>query len=776
MDSWLSLIPGPMPASPGTPPVPTDDEWAGEQQRLIAMQWHLAAVRRGSPNYDPDPEIFRITAEPLPWKPGDLAWALRSLSEAGIDDDGQAYCLPAVIAQQIPLDMLAAYGPVLSAVLGELLDGNAEFPAEIRRPLAERYGRALARLTGELPPHLLFHGDRFGTAARDRLGERVADPATIAALEFAVTLTRPVPAKAWSRRAETLLTGAPQAVAAVRDVLRVFAEAAAWVYDDHDVLLRGLCWMAALDPADETTALLARVAEVAGVPRGRSADPRAARTAAAAVEALVERPGVEPARTLARLAVATRSKPLRARARTALDRIGAAHGWAQGEAQELAVDDHGLDRDGRRSWPAPGGHTLVVEIIDGKATVRAWRDGRPLKSLPAAVRDHAGPAKALAKEINKTLAVERARVEDLLSADRTWEWETWQERYLRHPVTGALGRRLIWQTPADHQAWVTGLPEQTATGWSVGGHGGPGWVVRLWHPVLAAPDEVAAWRDRITTATVRQPFKQAFREVYRLTPAEEQTRVYSNRFAGHILRYRQANALMRVRGWSANFLGPWDSGHHSEATRELAGGDWRVAFWHEAAGTIEGRSDQVEFCSTDQVRFARRDGRLWEPAPITEVPPRVLSEAMRDVDLFVGVTSIAADDSWADRGEHPFRAYWAEAGFGALTGGAEVRRDVLARLLPRLAIGPRCELTDRFLRVRGTRAIYKIHLGSGNILMEPDDAYLCVVPGGRATRVSLPFDDDERLSLILSKALLLAADDKITDASILRQLPGVSRG
>jgi hypothetical protein len=96
---------------------------------------------------------------------------------------------------------------------------------------------------------------------------------------------------------------------------------------------------------------------------------------------------------------------------------------------------------------------------------------------------------------------------------------------------------------------------------------------------------------------------------------------------------------------------------------------------------------------------------------------------------------------------------------------------VLTRLLPRLKIGERCELTDRFLRVRGARAIYKIHLGSANILMEPDDRYLCIVPGGKATRVSLPFDDDERLSLILSKAFLLAADDTITDATILQQVP-----
>ncbi len=144
---------------------------------------------------------------------------------------------------------------------------------------------------------------------------------------------------------------------------------------------------------------------------------------------------------------------------------------------------------------------------------------------------------------------------------------------------------------------------------------------------------------------------------------------------------------------------------------------------------------------------------------------------MRDVDLFVGVASIAADETWEDRGEEGFRAYRRSVSSGPLSGTAEVRRDVLARLLPRLRIGDRCELTKRFLRVRGTRAVYRIHLGSADILMEPNDACLCVVPGpGEAARVTLPFDD-ERLSVILSKAFLLADDERITDQTILRQLP-----
>ena len=76
--------------------------------------------------------------------------------------------------------------------------------------------------------------------------------------------------------------------------------------------------------------------------------------------------------------------------------------------------------------------------------------------------------------------------------------------------------------------------------------------------------------------------------------------------------------------------------------------------------------------------------------------------------------------------------------------------------------------------VRGDLRTYRIHLGSGNILMAPDDQYLCIVAArdGRAGKLFLPFDDDPVLSVILSKAFLLADDTKITDPSITRQISG----
>ena len=70
--------------------------------------------------------------------------------------------------------------------------------------------------------------------------------------------------------------------------------------------------------------------------------------------------------------------------------------------------------------------------------------------------------------------------------------------------------------------------------------------------------------------------------------------------------------------------------------------------------------------------------------------------------------------------------------------------------------------------VRGERRTYKIHLGSGNILMEPNDQYLCIVPDSRSKAkqddLFLPFEGDNTLSIILSKAMLLAEDGKIKDS------------
>ena len=59
--------------------------------------------------------------------------------------------------------------------------------------------------------------------------------------------------------------------------------------------------------------------------------------------------------------------------------------------------------------------------------------------------------------------------------------------------------------------------------------------------------------------------------------------------------------------------------------------------------------------------------------------------------------------------------------------------------------------------------------------MEPNDQYLCIVPARDpgavgADRLFLPFEGDATLSIVLSKAFLLAADHTIKDPTIIRQI------
>ncbi|MEV5829541.1 DUF4132 domain-containing protein [Spirillospora sp. NPDC052242] len=631
-------------------------------------------------------------------------------------------------------------------------------------------------------------------------------------------LSGPRPSQRW-RRTCTALAAAADARVALAETVRILAEDApmcsayhggpfTWddedddwrahthylVGDAHADLARGVAWAAALTGGGAVAGHLATLAlrargggRTACGPAPVGHEPRTTvwtagaevvadaapvsgpaplmenqKIAGAAINALgaVDDPGGLAALTALRARI--RHRGLRKQLDAALAAAGERLGLTPEQVVERGVPSHGLGPDGSVTRTL-GGCTARLAIEDA-ATVRitfTGPDGRTARTAPAVVKDQFADGlaelKALAKEVRGTLANERRRVEALLSAGRTWPFAEWCAHYRDHPVTGAVARSLIWEFQGTDGVWRAvppgAAPERSAH-------------VRLWHPVRATADEVRGWREHVAAGGVRQPFKQAFREIYLLTPAEEGTGTYSNRYAGHIVRYQRLYALLKERGWHSNHLGPYDGGGDGEARGEFADGTWRACYFHDLVSVA---GYEAEHASTDQVRFERRDGRHWREAPLAEVPPAVFSEAMRDVDLFVAVASIAADPEWADRGDDRYRSYWREHAFGDLTASAEVRRDALARILPRTKIADRCTLDGRFLVVRGGLRTYNIHLGSANVLMEPDGAYLCIVQGRSGGRVLLPFED-ERLSLILSKAFLLAADDEITDPSIRRQI------
>ncbi|MGW5354345.1 DUF4132 domain-containing protein [Streptomyces sp. NPDC004031] len=682
---------------------------------------------------------------------------------------------------------------------------------------------------------VLDDDDAYGPRMRAEHAGVLASAGVPELLAHCVSLEQVRAGVRWRARAAELVGAAPRGAEAVRALVAGFAElpegraVMRWTYGEvgrmkgltgraNACLVRGLLWvladLAAADAGaggEEAVRLIAECARNAGTGTGgkggQSRGEQVANTAVVVLGGFDGGLGAVAVGELGSLRRTVAHQGVLKKAERAQREMAARSGLAPSQLRERAVPTAGLDGEHRREVALPDGTTAVLAAdTSGRASLTfVTAAGRRVAAPPAsAKREAAGEVARLREELKglrKLLAAERVRLEELLAAGVSWSGADWQRCYADHPVVGAQAKALLWEVrPAENDradggaddraegehGWRAGLPERAGAGWVLAGADGTAVPVggtdrvRLWHPLRAEVAEVAAWRTEVTERQLRQPFKQVFREIYPLTPAEEATGGYSNRFAAHVLRLGQARSLMAARGWSSKHLGHWDGGAEGEAVREIpATGPvgWRARFDYQLVDEVRPESGLAEVCSTNRVRFERQAaaGKSWVPVALAEVPPLVLSETLRDVDLFVGVASIAGDPQWRDAVEGRLAAHWDAAAFGELPQSAEVRKEALARLLPRTRIADRVELAGRFLRVRGDRASYRIHLGSGNVLVEPHDAYLCIVPArqqGAAGRVFLPFEEDGgMLAVVLSKAFLLADDASITDPTITRQLP-----
>ncbi len=488
----------------------------------------------------------------------------------------------------------------------------------------------------------------------------------------------------------------------------------------------------------------------------------------ACVNALAVMPELGAVSQLSRLATRIKYDVARKLIEKALAEAAARHGVTRDDLEAMSVPDCGLDAVGTCTERDTDGYEARLSIAADGTALLAWsREGKPLKSAPK--NEFGKECKQAAKELDAMLSTQRVRLERLLLSPDATRFADWQAWYIDHPVVGFFARRLIWEIGGKPAICVDGqLVDWAAHPIAPPAPDAP---VRLWHPIRAGAQDVLSWRCFLEDRGIRQPFKQAHREVYLLTDAERQTCTYSNRFASHILRQHQFAALCRERGWQFTLMGEWDS--HNNPCLNLPRYGLRAQFHVDFSPSEESSGHAIYLTiATNGVQFVDQAG---EAQPLDRVPPVVFSEVMRDADLFTGITSIGADPEWGTRYPNSTHLdHWNDGLFGALTTASENRRDVLAALLPKLTvIAPRCRLEGRFLIVHGDLAEYHIHLGSGNVRMEPGSRYLCIVQGAGDTAASLPlpFEGDRMLAVILSKAFLLAADKKIKDQTILRQLP-----
>jgi hypothetical protein len=384
------------------------------------------------------------------------------------------------------------------------------------------------------------------------------------------------------------------------------------------------------------------------------------------------------------------------------------------------------------------GVTVTLALDDGKPVLTVAKGGKPLKAIPPAVKKHEKVAELADRKQHLTRQGSRVRksLEAMMCRGDEFTGEE-LKKLMTHPLIAPLLGRLVVVGEG-----VAGYPAEG--GKALETHAGKlepvkkGERLRIAHPTdLYTAGEWEKWQHDCFARERVQPFKQVFRELYLLTDQEKADGNVSHRYAGQQVQPRKGAALLNGRGWSTE-----------DYTRMFHEAGIRCTFTVRFGGWTP---LDVEGWTLEDIRFFRRD--VWEPMPLAEVPPRVFSEAMRDLDLVVSVAHAGQVDPEASASTVEMRA-------------ALVRET--SRLLRMSNV--RVERSHAF--VDGQLGRYSVHLGSGTVHRLPGGS-VCIVPvhAQHRGRLFLPFaDDDPRTAEVTSKVLLLARDNEIQDPTILQQL------
>ena len=249
----------------------------------------------------------------------------------------------------------------------------------------------------------------------------------------------------------------------------------------------------------------------------------------------------------------------------------------------------------------------------------------------------------------------------------------------------------------------------------------------------------ASYQKDIFDRELKQPFKQVFRELYVKT-VDEKGRDKSLRYAGHQVQPTKTVALLKTRRWIIDGQEGLEKVYYKE---NIIAKIYALADWFSPA--------DIEAPTLEEVQFF--DRKTFKPILIDDVPDLIFTEVMRDIDLVVSVAHIGDVDP--------------EASHSTI----EMRKAIV-EFNCKLFKLKNVTFTENHALIKGERAEYSIHLGSGLVHQKAGSAInVLPVHSQHRGRVFLPFiDDDPKTAEIMAKVILFAQDDKIKDVFILEQI------
>lgn len=382
---------------------------------------------------------------------------------------------------------------------------------------------------------------------------------------------------------------------------------------------------------------------------------------------------------------------------------------------------------------------VYVEINEeGKAEIKQIKAGKAVNSIPAKLKKH--PYVEELKEVHKKLKDQYTRSRIMLEQameDCIRFEENELRKLMQNPVIWPLLRHLVFICNDQLGFYTDGL---LVTANAICLPLKPKDELRVAHPTdLYASNDWQAYQKYLFDKSIRQPFKQVFRELYVPTPEEKDAKL-SLRYAGNQIQPKKTIAVLKGRRWVADYENGLQKIYYKE---NIIATIYAMADWFSPA--------DIEAPTLEYVCFHnRKDYSLMK---ISEIPPLIFSEVMRDVDLAVSAAHAGSVDPDTSHSTIEMRS-------------------VLVEMSMPLFHLDNVKVKGNFAHIEGKLGNYNIHLGSG-VIHQEGGAQIAVLPvhSQNRGRLFLPFvDEDPKTAEILTKIIFFAEDDKIKDPSILNQI------
>ncbi|SFR80608.1 DUF4132 domain-containing protein [Anaeromicropila populeti] len=399
-------------------------------------------------------------------------------------------------------------------------------------------------------------------------------------------------------------------------------------------------------------------------------------------------------------------------------------------------------------WKELGEVSLRIQVDEfGKSSICCMKKGKALKSVPATLKKD--EYVAAMNEVHKKLKDQYSRTVKMFEQsmeDREVFLLSEILELNENPVAAPIIRNLVYVTVGKEDV-VLGFPSKSGLV-DYAGNEQPVTKkekIRVAHPFdLYQAGYWTEYQKYFFESSEgdlvrKQPFKQVFRELYVKMPEEQKNRS-SQMFAGNQIQPHKTVACLRGRRWIADYEEGLQKVYYKD---DIVARIYAMADWFSPS--------DIEAPTLEWVDFSHR--KTFQSLTIEEVPDIVYSEVMRDVDLAISVAHAGGVDP--------------ETSHSTI----EMRSVIVGFNLPMFGI-KNVTLEGSHAIIKGTRAEYSIHLGSG-VIHKIGGPQINVLPVHSQSRgkLFLPFiDEDPKTAEIMSKIVLFAKDEKIKNPFILNQL------